>query len=327
MSTYTIETIVRGYHVYQVVWEAAVGQVLPCQRERGNVHDPYAVAIVDKGVVVGHVPRAISSVCYLFLGKRGTISCQVTGARHYSRDLPQGGLEIPCKLIFSGETRLIIKVQKLLQEALTSGLLTSYGTDSDPPQKSPVKQPNKKRRIEQGDSDTWVQFNGIVLSQLDKDQLREGRWLNDKHINYAQSLLKKQFPHIDGWRETLLIHRKQEKIKQGVQIIHTCGNHWIVASTLGSSTSDIQIFDSLYSSVDKETQSIILNLFERNGQPKLTMSKISKQEGVNDCGVFAIAAATALAFGSAPVQLHQSGMRQHLLKCFEDGSMTPFPTI
>ena len=62
MSTYTIETIVRGYHVYQVVWEAAVGQVLPCQRERGNVHDPYAVAIVDKGVVVGHVPRAISSV-------------------------------------------------------------------------------------------------------------------------------------------------------------------------------------------------------------------------------------------------------------------------
>ena len=47
MSTYTVETIVCGYHVYQVVWEAAVGQVLPCQRERGNVHDPYAV---DRGV-------------------------------------------------------------------------------------------------------------------------------------------------------------------------------------------------------------------------------------------------------------------------------------
>ena len=172
-----------------------------------------------------------------------------------------------------------------------------------------------------------MQFNGIVLSQLDKDQLREGRWLNDKHINYAQYLLKKQFPHIDEWRETLLVHKKQEKIKQGVQIIHTRGSHWIVASTFGSSTSDIQIFDSLYSSVDKETQSIILNLFESNSQPKLTMSKISKQEGVNDCGIFAIAAVTALAFGSAPVQLQQSGMRQHLLKCFEDGSMTPFPTI
>ena len=55
------------------------------------------------------------------------------------------------------------------------------------------------------------------------------------------------------------------------------------------------------------------------------MSESSKQEGVNDCGIFAIAAATALAFGSAPVQLQQSGMRDHILKCFEDGTMIPFP--
>ena len=41
MSTYTVETIVRGYHVYRAVWEAAIGQVLPCKQERGNVHDPY----------------------------------------------------------------------------------------------------------------------------------------------------------------------------------------------------------------------------------------------------------------------------------------------
>ena len=73
-------------------------------------------------------------------------------------------------------------MQKLLQEALTSGLLTSCGTESDPPQKSPVKQPNKKPRIEQGDSDTRVQFNRIVL---DEDQLCDEKWLNDKHINYA----------------------------------------------------------------------------------------------------------------------------------------------
>ena len=46
--------------------------------------------------------------------------------------------------------------------------------------------------------------------------------------------LKKQFPHIDGWRETQLVHKKQERIRQGVQIIHSRGNHWIVASTLGS---------------------------------------------------------------------------------------------
>ena len=97
----------------------------------GNVRDPYAVTVVERGVIVGHVPQAISSVCFLFLGRNSTLTCQVTGARHYSINLPQGGLEIPCKLIFYGESRLIVKVQNLLQEALTSGLLTSCNMDSE----------------------------------------------------------------------------------------------------------------------------------------------------------------------------------------------------
>ena len=66
MESYSIHTSVRGYHVYKDVWEAALGQLLPCQREP-NIHDPYTVAVVETGVatrIVGHVPRAISSVCY-----------------------------------------------------------------------------------------------------------------------------------------------------------------------------------------------------------------------------------------------------------------------
>ena len=66
-SSYTIEAVIRGYHVYKEIWESVVGQVLPCQQEHGNVHDPYAVAVVNEGVTVGHVPRAISSVCSSFL--------------------------------------------------------------------------------------------------------------------------------------------------------------------------------------------------------------------------------------------------------------------
>ena len=85
------------------------------------------------------------------------------------------------------------------------------------------------------------------------------KWINDNHINFVKALLKKQFPHTDGWKETLLLHNKQEKIKQGVQIIHTHGNHWIMASTLGSSKCEIKIFDSLYTSADKDTQNTVLN--------------------------------------------------------------------
>ena len=68
MESYSIHTSVRGYHVYKDVWEAAIGQRLPCQREPGNIRDPYAMAVVETGVttrIVGHVLHAISSVCCL----------------------------------------------------------------------------------------------------------------------------------------------------------------------------------------------------------------------------------------------------------------------
>ena len=42
---FSIEAMVRGYHVYQSVWEAVNGKVLECSREIGNCSDPYAVAV------------------------------------------------------------------------------------------------------------------------------------------------------------------------------------------------------------------------------------------------------------------------------------------
>ena len=43
---FSIETVVRGYHVYKEIWEAAIDEVeLPCEREIGNTHDPFAVHV------------------------------------------------------------------------------------------------------------------------------------------------------------------------------------------------------------------------------------------------------------------------------------------
>ena len=39
------ELCVRGYHVYQRIWTAAVGEVLHCEREPTNSGDRYAVAV------------------------------------------------------------------------------------------------------------------------------------------------------------------------------------------------------------------------------------------------------------------------------------------
>ena len=97
-----------------------------------------------------------------------------------------------------------------------------------------------------------------------------------------------------------------------------------MASTLGCCDGQVKIFDFLHTLVDKDTRNVILNIFKIDGELKLEMVGIHKQIGENDCGLFAIAVATALAFGSDPDGFQQSGMRAHLLKCFEVGLMTAF---
>ena len=115
IDTYEFDSMVRGYHQYQSIWSTVVGQELPCRIELSNSHDLFAVAICKSDIVVGHVPKRILSICSSFLRRGGTITCKVMGPRRYSADLLQGGLEIPCKLIFTGIAKDIEKVTRLLR--------------------------------------------------------------------------------------------------------------------------------------------------------------------------------------------------------------------
>lgn len=123
----TVESCVRGLHVYKDTWTPSVGEELPCKRETGNDKDRYAVAVMRGDTIVGHVPRKISAACSLFLRRNGTIRCTVTGSRRFSADLPQGGLEVPCELKFKGEPNDVAKVRKLL----TVGSSTTHRNHRD----------------------------------------------------------------------------------------------------------------------------------------------------------------------------------------------------
>ena len=54
---------------------------------------------------------------------------------------------------------------------------------------------------------------------------------------------------------------------------------------------------------------------------------VQMQSGTYDCGLFAIAFATALVGGEHPGKFlfNQDSMRQHLIKCLELGEITMFP--
>ena len=51
-ASFSVEAMVRGYHVYKDIWATVVGEELPCQREDGNRADPFAVAVVRGEAVV-----------------------------------------------------------------------------------------------------------------------------------------------------------------------------------------------------------------------------------------------------------------------------------
>ena len=38
-TTYEMEAMIRGYHVYATVWDAQIGEELYCVRETGNIRD------------------------------------------------------------------------------------------------------------------------------------------------------------------------------------------------------------------------------------------------------------------------------------------------
>ena len=120
--------------------------------------------------------------------------------------------------------------------------------------------------------------------------------MNDRHINFAQKLPQLQFPYVDGFKLTLRQKMEQTKIEEGVQIIHCHGDHWIVASSLNCSKDEVRVIDSVYDMVDDDTRSVIHNLFGPE-RVNITMMKMQKQKGPEDCGLFAIAVATTLVHG------------------------------
>ena len=108
----------HGNHIYKNVWDAVIGEELHCERELANERNRYAVTVRKDGTIIGHLPRAISRACSLFLRRGNSITCRVTGHRRHSADLPQGGLEVPCILRFEGEVKDIAKLKKFVKPKL-----------------------------------------------------------------------------------------------------------------------------------------------------------------------------------------------------------------
>ena len=324
---FVITSVVRGYHIYKDIWEAEINSKLPCSPQPDNRQDRYAVAVMNGTNVVGHVPRRISYICNIFIRHAGSITCRVTDQRHYSRDLEQRGLEVPCEFRFYSEDQKCVKKSRELlgkasyttkdikthSQAEVKSTVTrvpvkvkveniedDIGNDKsaavEVPQSKPVihevneMQENVVLKKSEGTTERcsrqWLRIGGIKLLLNDRDAITNGQRLNDLVI---KKVLKLQFPSVKGFQSTLLQEKKRKGIfeQYKVQVIHSHGNHWIVATTIRANSYEVNVYDSIFDVVDDHTALLISNFFGSLAKPKAV--EIPKQLGEHDCGLYAIA--------------------------------------
>jgi len=342
-ATYNYDSEVMGYHIYKDVWEPTNGEVLACLRETGNDFDCFAVSVMKDAVIVGHVPRRISSICSMFLLNDGTIKCEITGRRRYSRSIPQGGLEVPCRLLFEGSKKYVDMASRKLEQLRIAEKKTvgvSPEEPKEPKSKSKVVDltPATKRaklfhceEIENDDGGKeaevdgeWVKIFNSTLKISDRFLLLSGKQLTDVHINAAQKLLLHQFPTYQGLHNTLIQQCIGFWVSNYIQIWHCRQCHWITVSSIMCKSGEVNVYDSLYSDLDEITKRKLKRVF---GLPEISVHfpDVQKQTGVADCGLFAIAFATNLAFGQDNFGFQQYNLQTHLKDCFEQKHLSIFP--
>ena len=62
MAALTLESVIRGHHIYKSRWTPLLGETLNTSLELDNEHNKYAVSIVKSVEIVGHVQRSISKL-------------------------------------------------------------------------------------------------------------------------------------------------------------------------------------------------------------------------------------------------------------------------
>ena len=77
------------------------------------IHDEFVKVLVNSALAtVGHIPKFMCKLTYFFLKHYGNIKCEITGFKKYSKDLKQGGFEIPARLTISNANKRMIDVVK-----------------------------------------------------------------------------------------------------------------------------------------------------------------------------------------------------------------------
>ena len=181
------------------------------------------------------------------------------------------------------------------------------------------------------------------LGFCDKNEIKYDKKLNSDIINFSMGLLNSQFQNINGLQHCGYAPVRENgtwkyglKMKQVsapcAQIHHTGNDHWLV-SFQDEFSGDIHVADSMSGGASELSTSVDMQFLQMYGRKKLNVSllKVQQQSNTVDCGVFAIAFCTEFCYtgrtGVLQAEFDIMRMREHLLNCFENMEITPFPKL
>ena len=157
------------------------------------------------------------------------------------------------------------------------------------------------------------------------------RWLNDKLIDAGQKMLLKQYgDRVSGLQDVIKSRTLSMDIEPSefVQILNKSDSHWFTVSTIGCKPGVVNVYDSATKyTTHRNKEEIAALLHTTSDTITLQYMNVQHQYGGSDCGLFALAFATALCAGINPTActFKQELMRNHFLSCINKGQIEQFP--
>ena len=177
----------------------------------------------------------------------------------------------------------------------------------------------------------------LIFSEREKYIILSKEMLTDESINLAMNMIHEQFPQIGGLTDSSIGKLQQFDIvpptAQYIQILHCEPLHWVCVANMSNLKSDNH-FHMLYDSLaaTKAREDVVDQVVDYSSclEKKLIIKRMPVQQQQNgvDCGLFALAFATSLAFGEDPCKntYDVKRLRPHLLECLKKQQLVPFPT-
>ena len=163
---------------------------------------------------------------------------------------------------------------------------------------------------------TWIAEAELHLENSDEAILRSSTgWLNDKLIDAAQLLLTEVSPvRIPGFQSVAIGIARMFDVQDGefIQILNTGEGHWVTVSAIGKEHPRVNVYyyDSMYSTASTDLQEQVASILSASCSVIiLDFINVPLQSGSSDCGLYAIANATALVMGKNPASYQYSMIR------------------